>query len=69
MKVMISISHAGALLSASFSIMMDGTFLSLPDSSIYVRQAMLGALPPSKASLPFIHMEGEPLIPRLTASS
>jgi len=52
-----------------FNLRTDGTPLSLPDSSMYVLQVMPGELPPSKASLPFIQMEGEPFMLRLTASS
>ena len=54
---------------ACFNIRTDGTPLSLPDSSMYVLQVIPGGLPPSKASLPFIQMEGDPSMLRLTASS
>jgi len=54
---------------ACFNISTDGMPLSLPDSSRYVLQVIPGELPPSKASLPLIQMEGEPLMSRLTASS
>jgi hypothetical protein len=54
---------------ACFSISTEGTFLSLPDSSWYILQAMPGEFPPGKASLPSIQIEGEPLMFLLTASS
>src|SRR5690242_2676272 len=54
---------------ACFSISTQGTFLSLPDSSRYIRQVMPGEFAPGKASFPSIQMKGDPLMPLLTASS
>gem|GEM_PF-3907311 len=56
-------------LTTCFSIRTDGTPLSRPDSSMYALQDIPGELPPSKASIPLIQIEGEPLMLRLTASS
>ncbi len=57
-----------SLMIAFFSMSADGTFLSLPDSTLYVLHRMPGE-PPSSMSLPFIRMVGEPLSPSRIASS
>lgn len=70
-KIRLYVRNYSAFISLSiafFSIRTDGTFLSLPDSSMYALHIIPGE-PPSKASFPLIHMEGDPLMLRSIASS
>jgi len=49
-------------------VSIEGTFTSLPDSSLNILQENPG-ISPGKISLPFMSTEGEPIKPSLFASA